>query len=113
MATTIAALFGCVSVVAFSTIRPHAPAHTPSPQQVVNWGIVIHGGAGTIDTTRMSPLERQLRRDALTRALTAGHRILAAGGRSLDAVQAAIVTLEDDSLFNAGKGGGVQCPGHE
>jgi beta-aspartyl-peptidase (threonine type) len=73
-------------------------------QQDPEWGIAIHGGAGSIDTLKMSPLDRQLRRDALMRSLRAGHRILAAGGSSLDAVQAAIMVLEDDSMFNAGKG---------
>lgn len=81
------------------------------PQQDPEWGIAIHGGAGSIDTVRMSPLERQLRRDALMRSLRAGHRILAAGGSSLDAVQAAIMVLEDDSMFNAGKGAVLNAQG--
>ncbi len=80
-------------------------------RQDPNWGIAIHGGAGSIDTLRMSPLERQLRRDALMRSLRAGHKILAAGGRSLDAVQAAIIVLEDDSMFNAGKGAVLNAEG--
>jgi L-asparaginase / beta-aspartyl-peptidase len=40
----------------------------------------------------------------MTRALQAGHAILARGGHSLDAVEAAVIVLEDDSNFNAGKG---------
>jgi L-asparaginase / beta-aspartyl-peptidase len=80
-------------------------------QQDPQWGIAIHGGAGTIDTLKMSPLERQLRRDALMRSLRAGHKILAAGGSSLDAVQAAIIVLEDDSMFNAGKGAVLNAEG--
>src|SRR5215210_8016069 len=75
------------------------------------WGIAIHGGAGSIDTLRMSPLERQLRRDALMRSLRAGHKLLAAGASSLDAVQAAIMVLEDDSMFNAGKGAVLNAEG--
>lgn len=73
-------------------------------QEDPQWGIAIHGGAGSIDTLGMTPLERQLRLDALMRSMRAGHKVLAAGGRSLDAVQAAIMVLEDDSMFNAGKG---------
>src|SRR5688572_1478241 len=81
------------------------------PRQDAEWGIAVHGGAGSIDTLRMSPLERQLRRDALMRSLRAGHKVLAAGGSSLDAVQAAIVVLEDDSMFNAGKGAVLNAEG--
>ena len=80
-------------------------------QQDPQWGIAIHGGAGSIDTLRMSPLERQLRRDAMMRSLRAGHSVLAAGGSSLDAVQAAIIVLEDDSMFNAGKGAVLNAEG--
>ncbi|MDP9177681.1 MAG: isoaspartyl peptidase/L-asparaginase [Gemmatimonadota bacterium] len=80
-------------------------------RQDPQWGIAIHGGAGSIDTLRMSPLERQLRREALMRSLTAGHKILAAGGSSLDAVQAAVMVLEDDSMFNAGKGAVLNAEG--
>jgi L-asparaginase / beta-aspartyl-peptidase len=65
---------------------------------------VIHGGAGTITRTSMTPeMEQQYRAD-LEKALRAGHDILAKGGTSLDAVEAAIRLLEDSPLFNAGKG---------
>lgn len=47
------------------------------PRQDPEWGIAVHSGAGSIDTLRMSRLERQLRRAALMRSLTAGHKILA------------------------------------
>jgi L-asparaginase / beta-aspartyl-peptidase len=47
---------------------------------------------------------REPMRAAMTEALSAGHLVLAGGGSSLDAVQAAIVVLEDSPLFNAGKG---------
>jgi beta-aspartyl-peptidase (threonine type) len=47
---------------------------------------------------------REPMRAAMTEALSSGHRVLAGGGSSLDAVQAAIVVLEDSPLFNAGKG---------
>ena len=66
-------------------------------------GIVVHTGAG--DFTLASLGERQApMKDAVTAALTAGHTVIAAGGTSLDAVQAAIVVLEDSPFFNAGKG---------
>src|SRR5207245_11617136 len=68
------------------------------------FGIVIHGGAGTIERGKMSAEGEQQYRTALERALTAGHEILKRGGSSLDASEAAVRVLEDDPHFNAGKG---------
>ena len=69
-----------------------------------NWGIAIHGGAGTIERASMPPAMEAQYTAALTAALRAGHAVLERGGSSLDAVQAAIRVMEDDPLFNAGKG---------
>ncbi|WP_336194114.1 isoaspartyl peptidase/L-asparaginase [Providencia stuartii] len=66
--------------------------------------LVIHGGAGDITEKLMSP-ERQKEHEAkLTEALQAGYNILSKGGDSLDAVQAAVIIMEDSPLYNAGKG---------
>ena len=66
--------------------------------------IVIHGGAGVINGAEMTP-EREARyRAGLEAARDAGYAVLERGGSSLDAVTAAVRTLEDDPLFNAGKG---------
>ena len=65
---------------------------------------VMHGGAGTITRQSMSPEVEQQYRAALEDALRKGQAILAKGGTSLDAVEAAIRLLEDNPLFNAGKG---------
>ncbi len=65
--------------------------------------LVIHGGAG-VQRKDLSPAEAQAARDALRRALLAGHEVLGAGKPALDAVTAAITVLEDDPTFNAGKG---------
>ena len=74
--------------------------------------IAIHGGAGVMRA--MPAPRRALYGAALERALDAGHRILAEGGRSLDAVTAAVVALEDDPLFNAGRGAVYNAEGrHE
>lgn len=68
------------------------------------YGMVIHGGAGTIVRENMTPeLEGQYRAK-LTEAITAGYDVLAGGGTSLDAVETAIRIMEDSPLFNAGKG---------
>src|ERR1700686_2249514 len=67
-------------------------------------GLVIHGGAGTIAPSRMTmAIERDLR-TGLQRSLEAGYGILKNGGSSLDAVVAAVRVMEDDPLFNAGRG---------
>jgi L-asparaginase / beta-aspartyl-peptidase len=68
------------------------------------WTLVIHGGAGTIERARITPAQDQAIRAALNAALKAGETVLAGGGDALDAVQAAVVVLEDDPNFNAGRG---------
>jgi len=86
-----------------SAVAPTGPASVHATQ-LPNWGIVIHGGAGTIARGSMTPEMEAEYRAKLTEALMAGHRVLAAGGSSLDAVQAAVNVMEDSPLFNAGKG---------
>lgn len=66
--------------------------------------IAIHGGAGTIVKEDMTPELEKAYRQALKEALAAGYDILHNGGTSLDAVSASVVSLEDNPLFNAGKG---------
>jgi beta-aspartyl-peptidase (threonine type) len=68
------------------------------------WSIAIHGGAGTMDRATMSEAQRAEYEAALGAALDAGAGVLAAGGGALDAVEAAVVILEDDPHFNAGRG---------
>jgi beta-aspartyl-peptidase (threonine type) len=67
-------------------------------------GLVIHGGAGTIERSNMTPEKEREYRAGLERALTAGYEILKRGGSSLDATEAAVRVLEDDPHFNAGRG---------
>src|SRR5207249_9426152 len=67
-------------------------------------GLAIHGGAGTIERSKMTPEKEREYRAGLERALTAGCEILKRGGSSLDATEAAVRVLEDDPHFNAGKG---------
>lgn len=69
-----------------------------------NFGIVIHGGAGTILKKNMTPEMEAAYTAALKEAISAGHAILKDGGSSLDAVEKTITILEDNPLFNAGKG---------
>ena len=66
--------------------------------------LVIHGGAGVIERSALSAEDERAIRADLERALDAGNAILSKGGNALDAVEAAIVVLEDSPRFNAGKG---------
>ncbi|WP_372706694.1 isoaspartyl peptidase/L-asparaginase family protein [Brevundimonas sp.] len=73
-------------------------------QDAPRWSFAIHGGAGVIERANLSPEQDTAYRASLTRALEAGSAVLAGGGSALDAVQAAIEIMEDDPLFNAGRG---------
>lgn len=73
----------------------------PARQKFV---LVIHGGAGTILRSQMTAEREKAYTDALTEALEKGSGILANGGTAMDAVEATVRVLEDNPLFNAGKG---------
>lgn len=76
-----------------------------SVAQQGNYVMAIHGGAGTILKKNMTDSMEAAYEDGLKQALLAGHRVLQKqGGSSLDAVEAAVKILEDNPLFNAGKG---------
>lgn len=68
------------------------------------YGLVIHGGAGTITRKNMTEEKEKAYRKSLEEALSAGYIILENGGSSMDAVEAAVRIMEDSPLFNAGKG---------
>jgi beta-aspartyl-peptidase (threonine type) len=90
-------LLPCLSLLLAFAVNAAEPAKNPI-------ALVIHGGAGTMSRADLdADTERDIRA-ALDRALDAGHAILAKGGSALDAVSAAVVVLEDDPHFNAGKG---------
>src|SRR3954464_12460667 len=69
-----------------------------------NHGIAVHGGAGTILKSAMTPQKEKDYMDAIEDALVTGDKILSLGGTSLDAVEAAVKYMEDFPLFNAGRG---------
>lgn len=66
--------------------------------------IAIHGGAGVIRRENMSSEKEEAVRTGLAEALEAGHRVLREGGSALDAVVAAVVSMEDNPNFNAARG---------
>ena len=89
-----------VSALLLAVVCAAASAQQPAHQ----WAIVLHGGAGVIERATMDPKTEAAYRASLAEALKAGSEVLARGGSSLDAVEASIRILEDDPLFNAGRG---------
>lgn len=69
-----------------------------------NFVLAIHGGAGTILKSKMTPEKENAYKKVLESSLSAGYDILDKGGNSLDAVEAAVILLENSEWFNAGKG---------
>jgi beta-aspartyl-peptidase (threonine type) len=76
------------------------------------WSLVIHGGAGLIQRRRLRPEQERAYRASLSNAIAAGAGLLSAGGAALDCVEAVICVLEDDPLFNAGRGAVFTADGH-
>jgi L-asparaginase / beta-aspartyl-peptidase len=68
------------------------------------WSLVIHGGAGVMEKGKLPAETEAAARAGLAKALEAGSAVLAQGGSAMDAVAAAIIVMEDDPTFNAGKG---------
>jgi len=68
------------------------------------WALVVHGGAGVIERKDLSPEQDKAYREAMARVAGVGADVLKKGGSALDAIEAAIRILEDDPLFNAGRG---------
>ena len=102
----ITALF-IVALTLFSCKTDKKSAAAKSNEASVTkqqWAIVIHGGAGGITRENITPeLDKEYRAGLLV-ALNTGKKVLADGGSALDAVEQAIRTMEDNPLFNAGKG---------
>ena len=69
-----------------------------------NYSLVIHGGAGTIVKEDMTPELEAAYLSGLQNALDAGYAVLEAGGSATTAIKTAIIILEDNLLFNAGRG---------
>ena len=94
----LARVFVLLAVVAAALLARAAAA---DPRPLV---LVIHGGAGVIERAKMTPEKEAGYRSGLSAALDAGCAVLERGGSSLDAVTAAVRTMEDDPQFNAGRG---------
>ena len=68
------------------------------------WAVLVHGGAGVIERSSMTPEREAQYRAGIQEAIDAAAAVLDKGGSSVDAVEAAIKLLEDNPLFNAGRG---------
>jgi beta-aspartyl-peptidase (threonine type) len=78
------------------------------------YAIAVHGGAGDLSPEDLSPENERAYRNGLDQALLAGCAVLTRGGTSVDAVVEAVMVLEDDPLFNAGRGAVLGADGiHE
>lgn len=75
--------------------------------------LAVHGGAGTINPDLLTPDLTEAYHTGLQRALAAGHSVLAGGGSALDAVTQAVMALEDEPLFNAGRGAVYTAAGQQ
>ena len=96
----LAATFAFLAPVA-AIADNHADEHG---EDAPRWSIAIHGGAGTLSPDNMTPERRAEYEAALQVALDAGAQVLKNGGTAMEAVQAAILPMEDSELFNAGRG---------
>ena len=96
---SFAAIFGILLLMT-GTLSRHADAASTQHK----WAVVLHGGAGVIERASMDAKTEAAYRAGLNAALQAATEVLSKGGTSLDAVEAAIRILEDDPLFNAGRG---------
>src|SRR5450631_2943681 len=76
------------------------------------FGLAIHGGAGTLPRAEAGGETELNYRAGLAAALDAGYAVLQARGTSLDAVTRAVMVLEDNPLFNAGRGAVFTLDGH-
>jgi beta-aspartyl-peptidase (threonine type) len=82
---------------------------------MTGWTLVIHGGSGSMTRGVLSTADDNAGRAGLAAALDAGGDILRGGGSALDAVEAAVRVMEDDPVFNAGRGsvftaeGRIEC----
>lgn len=93
-----------LSYAIFSACSQTDSEKTISTKSDTKYVMVIHGGAGTILKSTMTPEKEAAYTAALTKALETGYTAIKEGKSSLDAVEATLHILEDSPLFNAGKG---------
>ncbi len=111
-ATLLAVLLLSSVHAARCAVPAATPATTAEATAPANrWAIAIHGGAGESEWEHMDLATAAAYHDSLARALSAGSAVLKRNGKALDAVEAAVEVLEDDPLFNAGRGSAFAADG--
>jgi L-asparaginase / beta-aspartyl-peptidase len=95
----VLALFSCKTDTKHTSGQPKIAS-----VEKQEWAIVIHGGAGGMTRENLTPELDKEYRESLAQAMNTGRKILANGGSALDAVEQTIRVMEDNPLFNAGKG---------
>ncbi len=105
MTRALTLILASVPIALIATSAMTASKGLPQDKQsnARNFVLVAHGGAG--DYSHLTPEQIAARRAAMTTAMEAGYKVLAGGGRSLDAVETTIRILEDSGQFDAGRGG--------
>ncbi len=93
-----------IVLIGLVLIACEVPAGGPEVEAPGTVALVIHGGAGGMQRSTLSPERQAEYRHALETTLRAGYELLRAGSSSLDVVEATIRRMEDDPLFNAGRG---------
>lgn len=95
-----------MAITTLSTKAQQSPAASGLVTQAPSgkWAIVLHGGAGVIQRSSMTPERDKAYRAGLDEAIHAAAKVLDNNGPAVDAVEAALNVLEDNPLFNAGKG---------
>jgi beta-aspartyl-peptidase (threonine type) len=106
---------GCVLCVMVGVdalgARAQSAPRSPVPKSETQWAIEVHGGAGEAEWLNMDQATADAYRASLARALAAGTGVLEKHGTAMDAVEAAVEVLEDDPLFNAGRGSAFAADG--
>ena len=105
----LVSLFLLIAIGSFSlSVYPQKPGYSVIKElqgpQNPRLGFIIHGGAGVITRSSLTPEREKEYRAKLEEALMAGYKALQSGKSSVDAVEIAIRIMEDSPLFNAGKG---------
>lgn len=90
--------------ISFESCSDSKAAEQQAQQEKPEWALIIHGGAGPFWNGNITQEKKNAFFSSLDAAISIGEKVLADGGTSLDAVEKTLRFLEDDSLFNAGKG---------
>src|SRR6201989_2548539 len=95
-----------------SLLSANAQTAAPADKHATHtWAMCIHGGAGESEWEHMDAATASAYHTSLEKALAAGSAVLKHHGKSLDAVEASVKVLEDDPLFNAGRGSAFAADG--